>query len=218
MIIKNIILLMLLLCITPSYAASVQTIRITGGDGLFFVDVVEEKGKFKLLAKTTSAPESLGDLFWLYAEKAGSNEMAVNGSVIPETFSIMADPTADLVVSTLIFQAFSSIIKIDKFLGLNSELTNGVLIEVKSEDSIFQFLPIKNTIEFDSLFSNGSARSYDLIFPSGNDSMVARFGLSNPFVLKKTGTFATDDYVKVIIRDNISSVTRLRFIAEGTRE
>ena len=45
--------------------------------------------------------------------------------------------------------------------------------------------------------------------------MVARFGLSTPFVLKPVGTYATDDYIRVTINDNLTSINRIRFLAVG---
>ena len=194
---------------------SSQIIGITGGDEQFVADVIEENGAFKLLVKATSVPVSLGDLFFEYAEKAGSNDLNVNGAGTTQEFTIDAHPTQDRIVGSLVFEAFDSGIKIDKFLSLNSSLNNGVLVEIKSEDVVFTFEPIRNTQEFDSLFSFGSGRSYELISASGNDSLVARFGDEIPFIIKSVGTYPTDDYIKVLIQDNLNSINRLRFLAAG---
>lgn len=199
----------------PSNEASSPN-RIVGQDELYATDVIREDGINKLMVKSTIFPQILGDRFTLYAENLSSIDMNVNGSSTPVEFIINPIAAADLVVSSLVFQAFDGGIKIDKFLSLNQELTAGVLVEVKSEDFIFQFKPIRNTIEFDSLFAYGSGRSFDLTFASGQDAIVSRFGPTFPFLLKKTGTYATDDYVKVIIQDNLNSVSRFRFLAEGS--
>ena len=200
----------------PSNEASSPS-RIVGSDELYAVDVFREDGINKLMVKSTIFPQILGDRFTIYAEEnGGSNEMDVNGSNTSVDFIINATALGDLVVSSLVFQAFDGGIKIDKFLGLNSFLSNGVLIEVKSEDVVFRFLPITNTIEFDSLFAFGSGRSFELISASGNDSMVSRFGPELPFLIKTPGTYATDDYIKVIVQDDLRSVARLRFLAEGS--
>lgn len=191
-------------------------VRIAGRTEEFVADVIEEDGISKLMVKSTIFPQILGDRFTLYAENLSSIDMNVNGSSTPVEFIINPVAAGDLVVSSLVFQAFAVGIKIDKFLSLNQELSVGVLVEVKSEDFIFQFKPIKNTIEFDSLFAYGSGRSFDLTFASGQDAVVSRFGPTFPFLLKKIGTYATDDYVKVIIQDNISSINRFRFLAEGS--
>ena len=191
-----------------------ELVRITGRDEVFAADVIQEDGENKLLVKSTNVPQPIGNLFFDYAENGGSIELAVNGNT-PVTFEVSPDATQDKVISSLVFSAFDGGIKIDKFLGNNNELTNGILVEVKSEDQIFQFRPIKSTQDFDSVFSFGSGRSFELIFASGNDSLVARFGSEVPFILKPTGTYATDDYIRVIIRDNLNGISRLRFLAVG---
>ena len=150
-------------------------------------------------------------------DSGGSDDMNVNGSLgSPKEFITEALPGEDLLVKHLIFEAFDGGIKIDNFLGQNSALTNGILIEVKARDEVFQFLPITTTQELDSHFAFGNARSFELIVASGNDSVVARFGLDTPLILKAQGTYPTNDYVKVLIRDNLSNIAKLRFLIEGS--
>lgn len=158
-------------------------------------------------------------LFFEHATVEGgtSIDMNVNGSLAnPEVFTIPAQATESLVVQHLNFEIFDGGIKMDNFLGQNSELNNGILIEVKSQDEVFTFKPIVNTQEFDSHFAFGSGRSFELIIASGTDSLVARFGLNTPLVIKPQGTYATDDYIKVFIRDNLNSVDKIQFLAEGS--
>ena len=216
--IKN-FLTIVLIAVLPliGEARSIQVTQITGGNESFKADVIQEDGANKLLVKSTQIPEALGNLFFLHAENGGSSDLTVNGSGTAVEFFINSE-AQDMIVKGLAFESFSSGIKLDKFLSLNSALTNGVIVEVKSEDQVFQFLAIKSTIEFDSHFAWGEGRSYELNFASGNDSMVARFELSSPFILKKTGTYINPDYIKVIIRDNLSSVNNLQFIAFGNRD
>lgn len=188
---------------------------ITGGDDAHIADVIEEGGQKKLIVKATNAPQPIGNILFEYAKNGGSNELAVDGSTTEVEFTVPADATSDKVIEGLTFEAFSSSIKIDKFLSFNQELTNGILIEIKAQDEVFQFLPIINTMEFDSHFAYGPGRSFNITIASGNDALISRFGPTSPFVLKPQGTYASDDYIKVIIRDNLSSIVRLRFIAFG---
>lgn len=192
-----------------------ELVRLVGGDEEYAADVVLEDGERKLLVKSTNVPQPIGNLFFDYATNVASVDMNVNGGGTPVTFDIAPHPTLDKVIGSMVFEAFDGGIKIDTFLGQNSELSNGIVIEVKSENEVFSFRPIRNTQEFDSLFSFGSGRSYEVIFASGNDSLVARFGSATPFVLKPVGTYATDDYIRVTINDNLSNVNKLRFLAVG---
>jgi hypothetical protein len=46
--------------------------------------------------------------------------------------------------------------------------------------------------------------------------MVAILKLDNPVVIRATGTFSTDDYVKVIVQDRTNnSASRLQFRVKG---
>lgn len=197
-----------------------STNRVVGRDEVHAVDVIQEDGENKMLVKASAVPQTLANLFFDYAIIDGASQNApfdlnVNGSGTPVDFYVLPDATDDKIINSLVFQAFDGGIKINTFLGQNSELDNGIMVEIKSNDEIFQFQPIKNTQEFDSLFSFGGGRSFELIFASGVDSMVARFGSDIPFILKPQGTYATDDYIKVTVSDNISNITRLRFLAVG---
>jgi len=192
-----------------------EVVRITGGDEQYVAAVIQEDGQNKLLVKSSIVPQVLGNRFTRYAEDVGSNDMNVNGSGTPVDFIVDSDASGDMIISSLIFEAIDGGIQNNKFLGKSAEITTGVVVEVKSQDVVFQFLPIRNTIEFDSLFSHGQGRSFEVIYASGKDSMVSRFGPSTPFLLKQTGTYVTDDYIKVTIQDNLNNVTRFRFLAEG---
>lgn len=191
---------------------------IVGRDESFCADVVQEDGEAKLLVKSTNIPQPLGNFIFEYAMNGPNSDLNTDGSGTPKEFIINADATKNKVIFSLVFEALDNGIKIDNFLGKNSALSNGLVIEIKSQDQIFQFNPITITQEFDSLFSFGTGRSYELLFASGLDSMVARFGPSSPFILKPVGTYTTDDYIKVTVSDNLNSIAKLRFLAVGQLE
>jgi hypothetical protein len=189
-------------------------VQIVGGDEKFPADVVNERGENRLLVKSASAPEVLGNIVFEYAEHDGLINLNVNGATTPQEFLVQAKPT-DLIINTMIFECFCGNTRTDRFLDLNSELTNGLLVEVKSEDSPFSFKPIKRTGELDSLFSVGAFGDFKIIASSSGTYVSAKFGLSAPFIIKAAGSFAIDDFIKVTIRDNLSSINRIRFLAVG---
>ena len=193
-----------------------ETVRIVGNDESFAVDVIDEDGLKKLIVKPILKRETLGNKVTLFALNGGSGDLTINGS--GTEFIIPSNATGDLVIKSLVFEALDGGMRMQNFLGKNSALTNGVVVEIKSEDNIFQFSPITKTIDFDSLFASGASRSFEIFTGSGNDSMVARFGESAPFVIKQSGTYTVDDYIKVIINDDLRSVGSLRFLADGSLE
>jgi hypothetical protein len=195
-----------------------QPVQIVGGDEAHAADVVLEKGFRKLYVKATAAPQILGNLAFISAKNGINETMSVNGAVTNVVFTIPAFADADYIINSLTIECFAGNVRMDRFLDLNSELTNGILIEVRSENTVFQFLPIKRTGELDSLFSVGDGGDFNVIAASSGTFVSAKFGPASPFILKKQGTYGTDDYIKFIIRDNLSSIQRIRAISFGAKD
>jgi len=191
-------------------------VQIVGSDENFAADVIRERGQNKILVKSSSVPQILGNLSFDYATRQTDNsiELAINGSVTPQDFFVNSKPF-DLIVSSMVFECFAGNVRTDRFLDQNSELTNGILITVKSEDNEFSFNPIKRTGEFDSLFAVGDFSDFKIIAASSGSYVSAKFGLSSPFILRASGTYAIDDFIRVTIRDNLSSISRIRFLSVG---
>lgn len=150
-----------------------------------------------------------------FAKNAGSENLLVNGSVTPVTFSINASPDKERFITSLRFEALGNGIQMTNFLSQNGALTNGISVTIRSNDSEITFPAIKSTADFFSLFARGPSDS-DLYDVAGTDYFRATLTFSAPFQLYKQGTFNTDDFINVTIQDNLTSgITRFRFIAFG---
>ena len=103
----------------PNIEAS-RPVTITGGDEQFQADVVREDDVNKLLVKASVTPTTAARLVFDKALNGGSEDLAVNGSVTPVEFEVLADPTLDKIIRELKFSWYDGGIKIDTFLGLNS--------------------------------------------------------------------------------------------------
>jgi len=149
----------------------------------------------------------------------GNSDLTVNASLVaPEEFYIAAVLEKDLFVEDLIFDGQGNGIKFGNFLSKNGPLTNGLYVEIKSDDNVTQFPLIKSTEDFKNKWAalSGDGGNFRIDVQAGSDEMLAILRFENPFVLRATGTFTTDDYIKVVIRDNTSSgVTRLKFRVKG---
>jgi hypothetical protein len=201
-----------------SFNQASSPVQIVGGDEQYSADVVLEKGFKKLYVKATSAPQVLGNLSFTPAKNGINDNMAVNGAVTQVEFIIPPFADADYVINSLTIECFAGNVRMDRFLDLNTELTNGLLIEVRSEGTIFQFLPLKRTGEMDSLFSVGDGGDFNIVASSSGTFISAKFGPASPFIIKKQGTYPTDDYIKFIVRDNLSSIQRIRAISFGAKD
>ena len=191
--------------------------RIVGSDELYAADVIREKGVNKLWVKATVAPQILGNLLFEYVKNGTNESMKVNGSLAtPVIFEFANTTINDILVNSLQIEGECGSPSAAGFLG-GSSLTNGIIIEIKSEDITFQFKPIRKNYEFDSLFSKGVGGNFLIYQGTGSDYVGAKFGPDSPFFLKKAGTYATNDRIRVYVRDNLSgsAVASLKLLIFG---
>lgn len=145
----------------------------------------------------------------------GSPDLRVDGSVTPQTFRIEASPDRERFITSLRFEALGNGIQFTNFLSKNGILTNGVLVTIRSNNSQITFPAIRATEDFGSVFARG-ASDFNVFDVSGTDYFRATLSFTAPFQLFKQGTFGTDDFIEVAIRDDLSSgLVRFRFIAFG---
>lgn len=171
--------------------------------------------------EVTAVPGAVGDLFIKHVTNTvthgptGFDDLRVNGSITPVPFAIYPDLNMDIYIKELRFFGNGNGIKFGQFLS-SSILTNGVLVEIKSDDKQIMFDPIRTTDDFKHEFSFGAGQGFQLHIQAGRDDFLAAFTFDSPFPLRKVGTFAIDDYIKVTIRDNLSSgLLAFQFITFG---
>lgn len=146
---------------------------------------------------------------------AGSEDLLVNGSNTPVDFFINASTLKERFFTSLRFEALGNGIQFTKFLSKNTDITNGISVTIRSNDSEITFPSIHTTEDFASIFSRGPS-DFDVYDVSGTDYFRATLNFTAPFQLFKVGTFPTDDFIKVTVQDNISSgIVQFRFIGFG---
>jgi len=179
------------------------------------------KGIIGIEGTVFNQASEIGDI---YAEnatddgtKTGSFNMVVNGQGTPVEFSLPTSDVNDTIISQIQFSGTASALKYGQFFGSNNELTNGVLLEIKADDVVKTLPVFVKTDDFDTDFASvGGAR---LVVQQGDDFFKFTWNFANnPFALRKKGTFLSgDDYVKVIIQDNVTQgVKTFKFNARGT--
>lgn len=177
------------------------TINVTGEIGVL------ETGRppRRLLLKTTGG---------------SSHDMGINGATTPVVFKLSNnasyDPTRDFIVTELRIEATANTITngSDKYVGVNA-LTNGHLIQVRSDGALEYDENMLAMHDIFHSFSFGVGSKFDLQISSGDDVLVAVF--ARPFFIRKVGTFATADDIIVTVRDDLSStqINRLQMSAVG---
>jgi len=145
----------------------------------------------------------------------GSEDLLVDGSSTPVDYFVSASATTDVFIQSMIFRLQGNGIKLNNFGAKNSPLTNGVEVEVKSDNIITTFPLLRNTADFKNRWAalSGTAATWDLAAEPGADEFLAIVAFENPFVLKIQGNFGDvgnpgtgdDDYIRVKVQDDLSS-------------
>lgn len=142
---------------------------------------------------------------------SGSRDMNVDGCTVPVEFEVHPQDV-DWVIDEFYISALDSEMEARKFLGTDEVLTNGLLVEIKTNDSEFSF---NITITHD-MVDWASGNTVVRISDSGGDSI--KVAKTKGITLKKSGTFgpaANDDYVRITVRDDIEDVIQLRAACRG---
>lgn len=133
-----------------------------------------------------------------------------------KTFTFPMDTLNDIFVTEIRFFGKGNGIQFGSFLNLNSSLTNGILVEIKTDNNLITLPSIKTTEDFADKFAFGGGDNFQLYIQSGADKFLASF-LASAFPLRRTGTFGSgnDDYIKITIRDDIDQVSQLQAVVVG---
>jgi len=183
------------------------------------IDSPHRLGLFGITGEVRVTAKDLDDLYIENAQENynGSIDMGnANGSVgNPAIWGLPAGPETDIFIEELRFYGQGNGIKYGNFLNMNGSLSNGIVVTIKSNDTLTVLPPIKTTDDFKNKFAFGTgATGFKLDIASGRDDFLAVFTFHNPFVVKSQGTFTVDDYIEIKIQDNLN-VGSLQFIAKG---
>lgn len=177
-----------------------------------------------------AVPGAAGDIFFQNATDDGTPSMEQGGTGDPDLrtigtigspseFFIPPDPEKDIFITELRFYGGGNGIKYGNFLSKNAALTNGILVEIISDEAELDFVPLRRTEDFKNKFSFGTAANFALDVQAGGDQFLAVLLFDNPFPIRKAGTFISgDDRISVFIQDNLNSgIQELEFAAFGFR-
>jgi hypothetical protein len=146
-----------------------------------------------------------------YLENGGSKEMAIDSSAGPTVFEWTPGDDDILGAAMSFVMEDATIYFGDKFAGI-AALTNGVLVTVKSEDVVYTMATLKRTREFFQLSMLGG---FD-VYAATPDCMRMCMSMTD-FMFKKAGTYATDDYVRVAIHDDLDGLSHMSALFKGQK-
>ena len=167
----------------------------------------------------TIVPLQVGERYFEFFKNGGSDNLLVNGSVTPVVFTIPLDATKAINISEIRIFGGGNGIKYGKFLSQNSMLTNGVLVEFKAQNIPNALPALKATEDFKNIFTRPDANNFRVDIQSGEDQFISILRFDVPLILKPTGTYSPDDFIKITIRDNLTSgIASLEAIAIGRKD
>jgi len=148
-------------------------------------------------------------------------DMAVNGNGVPVEFRISSNPTggADKFVEALKFIVTDGNIKVNdgNFLGLNSALTNGILVQFFKDGVLTYSEPlIRNTNDILGQWSSTTADN-QIIGQSGGDYLESNYNLISENI-QFTLEAGKNDYISVLIQDALQSIDTMKMLAKGFLE
>jgi hypothetical protein len=156
---------------------------------------------------------------YLAAVIGGSTEMIVDGSVTPVAFRISSDPVSDKLVESLKFIITDGTIKVgtSNFLGQNSALANGVTVDFYKDGVLVYAEPlIRDTNDILGQWATDAADNKIISQPSG-DYLESTFNLVDnnlQFQLEA----GENDYIEVVIQDDLTNIQTMRLLAGGFLE
>lgn len=150
-----------------------------------------------------------------YLKNAGSAEMAVNGTT-PKVFEYVVPAGKNVWIQRLNIFGTNTNIDPDNFFGI-SALSNGLKIEVVDSSDVLikdftDGLPIKSLIDLSALAGSDAGSSIDRL-GSADSGATVRWTISKagePLFIREGYKF------RVTVRDNISGITKLRMMLQGT--
>ena len=142
--------------------------------------------------------------------------MAVNGSVTPVVFSVGCVSGYDKFITELRFVGIGAGIKFGQWLNINSPLTNGLELKIKSDDTVFTFDTLNVTEDLMKHFAIGGV-NFQLNTGAGLDNVLAVLQFAQPVPLRSCGSYTVDDYIQMTIQDNLTSSNSIEVVAFGFR-
>jgi hypothetical protein len=136
-------------------------------------------------------------------KSGGSANLAVDGSVTPVVFEYNppADYDIEVTALSLLFEDTTAFAFGSKFIiNTLSTLTNGLLLEVRASDAAVTWQNMKRTRDIIEICDD-----FDII--TGTPGfMRAKIHLPKSLILSRSGTYASEEYLRVTVRDDLSSL------------
>ena len=163
------------------------------------------------------APVAGGESFDQFLLNGASKDMAINGSVTAVDFRVEADATDDIIITDMILAGQDGSIKFSNWFALNSPLSPGVEISLKSDDKATTYDPLTTTTEL-MAFSSGDIENSSV---TGEAVVISFRKFSPSLIIRAQGTHGgastDDDFIQVKIQDNLTGMDSFTCQVRGVK-
>lgn len=172
-----------------------------------------------LQISTSVTPTNLSNIVNTFlVNGASSPDLLVNGSSTPVLFNFNAHSTLDTFIVNLKFIAVATDIQIQgtRFLDKTSALTNGILVQVRSNSNTVDLHNIQISEDFLTFSGGFGGNTGDFLDQTdSNDVMTSTFSFGSGVKL----VAGSGDFIRVTIRDNVTDAGNkyLRALVKGYR-
>lgn len=172
----------------------------------------ERFGVLGISGNVSSVPASIGGFYEeFFTNPTFGQDMSVNASVGgPYEYTIPLNASRDVQIFEIRISFAGNGINLGNAFGAgNSPLSNGIILEFKSDNVIKTRGPFYTNSDLKNAFAVGSPTNFRLDKPSGTDELLASFTTGAGIVLRRQGNFGAgnDDYVKIILADRFDNIT-----------
>lgn len=149
------------------------------------------------------------EIFFRNFKNNGSRNMNVNGSVTPVEFNLMEDLTVEKIILTRIdfIVSCGSAINLSNFASLSNPLTNGVYFAIDG-NQVFKNNGDIMLFATDAGTEAGKVQSVDTSFINGHWDLLKTYN---------NGVICNLNDLKIIIRDNLSTINYFQVSASGIK-
>lgn len=163
------------------------------------------------LGTQASVIEVAGNLTSRFTE---TFNLGVDGSGTPVTFTVNPDPQEVRFVSSIAIDITGNNIKFGQFAS-KTTLPTGIQINFKSNDIVVSGEYLKTTDDLQAYHAE-DPDNFGLYVQQGGDKLYVVRNFSPAIELRPQGEFTIDDYVNLVVNDNlVSGISEIRAIVSG---
>lgn len=152
--------------------------------------------------------------FVSYLNNGGNIEMNVDGSGTEAVYGYFPVFSHDVYITEMRIHGEDNSINQNDFFNISGGLGNGLRIDYKTQNVTSVLFDLTTTFDMLAKFAYPLS-DYFLIREAGSDFLIAGRKFKFPILLRRAGDYTFSDYLVARVRDDLTSITKLRISISG---